>query len=87
MHNGPNALIAHGEHAYFNAPLPSNGGGHLAQGLPLAQRLGPKQVSGKIGITQAKPGIGIIAPECLKAAVGFLREAQPFSESTALARV
>ena len=72
MHNRPNAFITHGEHACFDTPLPSNRRGHLAESLPLAQRLGPKQVGCKVGITQAKPGIGIIAPERLKAAMSFL---------------
>ena len=72
MHNRPNAFIAHGEHACFNIPLVSNGLGYLAESLPPAQRLGPKQVGCKIGITQAKPGSGIIAPERLKAAMSFL---------------
>ena len=50
MHNGPNALITHGKQGCFNAPLPSNLGGHLAECPPLAKLLGTKQVGCEVSI-------------------------------------
>ena len=45
---------------------------------PWRRGLGPKQMGCQVGIPQAKPSLGVIAPERGKAAVGFLGEAPAF---------
>ena len=78
MDDRAHRVITHWQEHRLHSPSAGDSRSHLTEALPLAELLGAEQVSGEVRISQAEPGVGIVASQRLKTVERLIRQAPPF---------